>query len=125
MNSAVLDTLVAIGKLKPRTLPVSAILAQRKAELLNLLPDWKNAEQSGIFAENFFPDKSVDQRRKAVQELYAKAGPIQKIGELIPENQLRGHFLMEGEKAAIDVFFTLTPENPALIQQLDFREVSK
>ncbi|WP_020607265.1 serine hydrolase domain-containing protein [Spirosoma spitsbergense] len=125
VNSAVLDTLVAIGKLQPRQLPVSPILAQRKAELLKLLPDWKNAEQSGIFAENFFPDKSLDFRRKAVQALYAKAGTIRKVGELIPENQLRGHFLMEGEKANIDVFFTLTPENPALIQQLDFREVSK
>lgn len=125
VNSAVLDTLVAIGKLQPRQLPVSSILAQRKAELLKLLPNWKNAEQSGIFAENFFPDKSVDFRRKVVQDLYAKAGTIQKVGELIPENQLRGHFLMEGEKANIDVFFTLTPENPALIQQLDFREVSK
>jgi CubicO group peptidase (beta-lactamase class C family) len=125
VNAAVLDTLVAIGKLKPRTLPVSPILAQRKAELVTLLPDWKNAEQSGIFAENFFPDKSLDFRRKVVQELYAKAGNIRKVGELIPENQLRGHFMLEGTKANIDVFFTLTPENPALIQQLDFREVSR
>ncbi len=125
VNSAVLDTLVAIGKLQPRQLPVSPILAQRKAELLKLLPDWTNAQQSGIFAENFFPDKSLDFRRKVVQDLYAKAGNIRNVGELIPENQLRGHFLLEGEKATIEVFFTLTPENPALIQQLDFREVSK
>ena len=125
VNTAVLDTLVAIGKLQPRQLPVSPILARRKAELLKLLPDWTNAEQSGIFAENFFPDKSLAFRRKAVQDLFTKAGNIQKIGELIPENQLRGHFVMEGEKANIDVFFTLTPETPALIQQLDFREVVK
>lgn len=125
VNTAVLDTLVAIGKLQPRQLPVSPILAQRKAELIKLLPDWTGAEQSGLFAENFFPDKSVAIRRKTVQDLYAKAGKIQRVGELIPENQLRGHFLLEGEKTNIDVFFTLTPENPALIQQLDFREVVK
>jgi len=125
INSAVLDTLVAIGKLQPRQLPVSSILAQRKADLLKLLPDWTNAEQSGIFAENFFPDKSVSMRRKVVQELYAKAGAIKRVGDLIPENQLRGHFLLEGDKANVDVFFTLTPENPALIQQLDFKEVPK
>ncbi|GAB2563332.1 serine hydrolase domain-containing protein [Spirosoma aerophilum] len=123
VNSAVLDTLVAMAKLRPRQLPVSSILAQRKAELLKLLPNWTNAEQSGIFAENFFPDKSVATRRKTVQDLYAKVGTIKRVGELIPENQLRGHFLLEGEKANIDVFFTLTPETPALIQQLDFREV--
>jgi CubicO group peptidase (beta-lactamase class C family) len=125
VNSAVLDTLVAIGKLQPRLLPVSPILAQRKAELVKLLPDWTNAEQSGIFAENFFPDKSIAIRRKTVQDLYAKAGNIVRVGELIPENQLRGHFLLEGEKANIDVFFTLTPETPALIQQLDFFEIKK
>lgn len=125
VNTVVLDTLVGIGKLPPRQLPVSPILAQRKAELVKLLPDWTNAEQSGIFAENFFPDKSVAIRRKVVQDLYAKVGKIERIGALIPENQLRGHFLMEGSTANIDVFFTLTPENPALVQQLDFREVTK
>ena len=124
VNTAVLDTLVAIGKLKPRQLPVSPILAQRKAELVKLLPNWTNAEQSGIFAENFFPDKSVAIRRKQAQEVWAKVGKIRRVGELIPENQLRGHFLMEGETGNIDVFFTLTPETPALIQQLDIREVS-
>lgn len=125
VNSAVLDTLVSMGKLQPRQRPVSPILAQRKAKLVKLLPDWTNAEQSGIFAENFFPDQPVAIRRKAVQELYAKAGTIRRVGELVPENQLRGHFVLEGERANIDVFFTLTPENPALIQQLDFREVSR
>lgn len=125
VNAVVLDTLMGIGKLPPSQLPVSPILAQRKAELVKLLPDWTNAERSGIFAENFFPDKSVAIRRKVMQDLYAKVGTIQRIGELIPENQLRGHFLLEGSTANIDVFFTLTPENPALIQQLDFREVSK
>lgn len=125
INSAVLDTLLSLASLKPRQLPVSPILAQRKAELVKLLPDWTGAERSGIFAENFFPDQSVETRRKAVQELYAKAGTITKVGELVPENNLRGHFLLEGERANIDVFFTLTPENPALIQQLDFREVTR
>ncbi|GAA4461510.1 serine hydrolase domain-containing protein [Nibrella saemangeumensis] len=125
VNWAVVDTLIALAGLKPRQLPVSPVLAQRKAELIQLLPDWANGERSNIFAENFFPDQSVALRRKAVQALYAKAGKILQVGELVPENQLRGHFLIEGEKANIDVFFTLTPENPALIQQLDFREVPK
>ncbi|MBC7572044.1 MAG: serine hydrolase, partial [Spirosoma sp.] len=77
---------------------------------------------SGIFAENFFPDKSVATRRKVLDDLYAKTGKITRVGELQPENQLRGHFLLYGERGNIDVFFTLTPETPALIQQLDFRE---
>ncbi|KAA9356962.1 serine hydrolase domain-containing protein [Larkinella humicola] len=125
VNWAALDTLITTAGLKPRLIPVSKILAQRKAELVQLLPDWKNATESQLFAENFFPDLSLEIRRKTVQDLYAKAGTIVRVGELVAENQLRGRFLIEGEKATIDVFFTLTPENPALIQQLDFREVKK
>ena len=122
INTMVLDTLVALAHLRPRQLPVSSILAQRKAELVKLLPDFANAERSGIFAENFFPDQSLVNRQKTVRDLYANVGTIKRVGELIPENQLRGYFVMEGERGNIDVFFTLTPETPALIQQLDVRE---
>ncbi|CCH53227.1 beta-lactamase [Fibrisoma limi BUZ 3] len=125
INTVVLDTLVSIGGLKPRQLPVSPILKQRQTELVKLLPDWTNAETSQLFAENFFPDRPIDARRKEVQALFAKAGKIKRVGELEPENQLRGHFVLEGENANIDVYFTLTPENPALIQQLDFRELKR
>lgn len=125
VNWAALDTLITTAGLKPRMIPVSKILAQRKAELVQLLPDWTNAAESKLFAENFFPDLALEIRRKTVQDLYAKVGTVVRVGELIAENQLRGRFLIEGEKGTIDVFFTLTPENPALIQQLDFREVKK
>ncbi len=118
-NWAVLDTLLTGAGLQPRQLPVSPILAQRKAELVALLPNWANAETSGIFAENFFPDQSLAARQQLAQALFAQAGRIIRVGELQPENQLRGHFILVGDRATIDVFFTLTPENPALIQQLD------
>lgn len=123
-NWSVLDTLIQAG-LKPRSLPVSPILSQRKAELISLLPDWKTSDSNPIFAENFFPDHTIDVRRKTAQALFTKAGKIVRVGELVPENQLRGRFRLEGQQADIDVFFTLTPENPALIQQLDFTEVPK
>ncbi len=125
VNWAVLDTLIRSADLKPRQLPVSPILAQRKAELVKLLPDWTNAERSGIFAENFFPDRSVALRRQEAQALFNTIGKVTSIGELIPENQLRGTFRLTGERGAVDVFFTLTPEIPALIQQLDLREVKR
>lgn len=123
-NWAVLETLINAG-IKPRRLPVSPILSQRKAELVSLLPDWKTTDANPIFAENFFPDHALDTRRKTAQALFAKAGKIVRVGDLMPENQLRGHFVMEGEQANIDVFFTLTPENPALIQQLDLTEMPR
>ena len=60
VNMQVLDTIVKMAGLKPRQFPPSRILEQRKKELVKLLPEWNNAEQSGIFAENFFPDYPID-----------------------------------------------------------------
>ncbi|CAG5069221.1 Protein flp [Dyadobacter sp. CECT 9623] len=120
VNTAVLDTIIKLAGLKPLPLPVSAILKQRKDQITKLLPEWKNAEQSGIFAENFFPDHSLPHRKKALDVLLAKVGAIKETSEMRAENQLRGTFLLKGEKGDIEVYFTLTPENPALIQYLDF-----
>lgn len=119
INWAVMDTLIQSAGLKPRALPVSPVLELRKQELIALLPDWQGAEQSKIFAVNFFPDESVERRRKRTQEIFALAGKIKQVGALIPENQLRGSFVITCENASVEVYFTLSPENPALIQQLD------
>ncbi len=124
-NWAVLDLILNQAGIKPRQLPISGILSQRKAELVALLPNWTNAEKNPIFAENFFPDQSVADRRRESQVLFAKIGKVVRVSEVRPENQLRGTFQIEGEQSIIDVFFTLTPEQPALIQQLDLTEVGK
>jgi hypothetical protein len=42
-----------------------------------------------------------------------------------PDNQLRGSFILEGEKTNIQIYFTLSPENPALIQEYHINEVEK
>ena len=63
--------------------------------------------------------------KKDANEAYSKAGKILGIGDVVPENQLRGYFIIEGEKANIRVSFTLTPENPALIQEYHLSTVEK
>lgn len=125
INTLVLDTLVKMAKLKPRAVEVSPILDKRKNELIKILPGWENAEKSGLFAENFFPDNPIDSLRKQSKELFAKAGKILSVKELNAENNLRGSFVLEGEKINIEVFFTLSPENPPLIQQYRMREIRK
>ena len=72
INLRVLDTLIKIAGLQPRQILPSKILAQRKNELLKILPDWDNAQQSGIFAETFFPDYPFDSLKKEAKGLYAK-----------------------------------------------------
>ena len=116
-NTEVLDTLIRLASLKPDLKPVTAILQQRKEELIKFLPEWKNAEKSGIFAENFFEDNLMDELKKNTQTLFEKAGRIKSVGPLIAENNLRGHFLLEGDKLDLRIFITLSPENPPLIQE--------
>lgn len=125
VNLRVLDTLIKLAGLQPRQLPPPAILEKRKNELVKILPDWNNADKSGIFAENFFPDYPVDTLKKHAKDLYAKAGKIISVKEVKPENQLRGSFILEGEKANIEIYFTLSPENPPLIQEYHIREIPK
>ncbi len=123
-NFRALDTLITLAKLKPRELPASAILDQRKKEIMDLLSQWPQ-DKLGIFAENFFLDQSVDSRKKEATEVLAQAGKIVSVGEMIPENQLRGSFIIDGEKKDVAVFFTLTPESTPLVQQLDLTLIDK
>jgi hypothetical protein len=125
INLAVLDTIMKMADLKPMAIPVSPILKQRKEQLVNILPEWKAAEKSGLFAENFFPDNPIDSLRKQSIDLFAKAGKILNVKEMVPANNLRGSFLLEGEKTNLMVMFTLTPENPPLIQEYHIWEVKK
>jgi CubicO group peptidase (beta-lactamase class C family) len=123
VNTAVLDTIISLAKLKPREIPVSSILEQRQQALVTVLPDWKEADVEDLFAENFFPDNDVESWRKHTRELYAKIGAVKHVGPMKPLNQLRGSFEIEGEKGKLSVFFTLTPEKNPMIQQLRIREI--
>ena len=60
VNLNVFDTLIKGAHLKPKQLPPSQVLKDKKSSLVKLLPDWQNAEVSGLFAENFFLDNSID-----------------------------------------------------------------
>lgn len=125
LNIMVMEKLIELAHLQPRALPASEILKKRQQQLMALLPDWKNAPSSGIFAENFFDDYIIDSLRKEAAVLFAKAGKVVRVEEIVPENQLRGTFRIVGEKADLQVKFTLSPENPALIQAYMIREAPR
>lgn len=125
LNTQILDTLIALANLKPQLPVVSDILKQRQKQLLNLLPSWEKAEVSGIFAENFFLDYFTKSLKNEAESVYEKAGKIRNIGAIIPENNLRGSFLLECEFTNIKISFTLSPENPALIQEYHINNIPK
>ncbi|WP_412757063.1 serine hydrolase domain-containing protein [Legionella bozemanae] len=122
VNVQAVNQLINEAQLKPRALPPSKILHERQKALMKLLPEWKNAKTSGLFAMNFFLDSPVASLQKKTQNLFTKAGKILNVGDVIPENQLRGYFIIQGEKANLKVSFTLSPENPALIQKYEIEE---
>ena len=121
LNIAVLDGIIATAGLEPRWLPASPILETRKSQLVELLPDWKDAEESGVFADNFFMDNRLGDLVESTRRLYEEAGEIQGVGEMRAANQLRGSFVVEGDLRNIEVFFTLSPERIPLIQQVRMR----
>ncbi len=123
-NSRALDTLIQLAQLKPRAIPASDILLQRQKEIVQVLQNW-SAEKQTIFAENFFLDQSLESWKEFSSKLFSEAGKVVRVSTITPENQLRGTFIIEGEKKDIEVFFTLTPEHSPLVQQLDLRVIEK
>ncbi|MDF2431720.1 MAG: hypothetical protein JWP44_1351 [Mucilaginibacter sp.] len=124
-NNIALDTLLTLSGIKPRAIPSSFILEQRKNELMKVIADWSTAKASGIFAQNFFMDYFPEKLKAEASAAFDKAGKIISTGQVVPENQLRGYFIIECEKANIKVLFTLTPENPPLIQAYHLDVVAK
>ncbi|HQI48916.1 MAG TPA: serine hydrolase domain-containing protein, partial [bacterium] len=118
VNRAVLDTLIILAGLKPFPPADSPILAQRQKELVKLLPGWLGAGDAGIFAENFFLDRSLPEWIRLTRKLYDETGEIIEIGALQPQDRLRGSFLLRGVRKNIRVFFTLTPEREPKIQEV-------
>ncbi|MTI40234.1 hypothetical protein E1140_12060 [Fulvivirga lutimaris] len=105
--------------MEPRKLPVSKILAERKEQVIELIENWDAQLEAKILAENFYLDKSREDRMAEIKDVFQKAGTIESIDKIEPMNQLRGSFKMNSENGVVRVFFTLTPEKSPKVQQLD------
>lgn len=119
---AVLDSLVSGAGLEPRALSPSPVLADRMERLVAYLPSWEGAEaDTALFADNFFMDERVGDLRDRFTEFFAEAGSITEIGELRPQNRLRGIVTLHGTLRDVEVAFTLSPETEPRIQQVQAR----
>lgn len=105
--------------LQPRVLPVSDILAERQAQVAQLIQAWDPDLEAKILAENFYLDRSREHRMAEIGEIFEKAGPVREVEPMDPFNQLRGRFKLRAENGTVTVFFTLTPEKEPKVQQLD------
>ncbi len=110
-----INHLITKANLKPRELPPSSFLQDRRVDLISALPNW-DKDNNEIFADNFFKDHFKSDLRAKTQEAFKKIGTIKNVSDVIPENQLRGYFIMEGENGDLKIWFSLTPEPAPRIQ---------
>lgn len=122
LNMRALDTLISLAALEPRKLPVSPILEKRKLQLMNVLPDWREAN---IFADNFFADYPLETLKKEAADVFNQIGKVKSVSQVFPENNLRGYFIISGEKKNARIDFTLSPENDPKIQEYHIRLMSE
>lgn len=124
-NYKVIKDLIAKGLFKSRKLPVSEILEIRKEQIKELLLSWDPKLEDEIVASNLYLDISREKRMQECRELLKKLGRIRGSGPMIPENQLRGNFLLLGEEKNLRVYFTLSPESDARIQWLSLELIPR
>ncbi|MDP3070172.1 MAG: serine hydrolase domain-containing protein [Opitutaceae bacterium] len=125
VNAKVADLLIEKARLPRRTLPPAPILRTRATQVAQLVQSWDKALAEKIVAENFFPDRALESWRTHATATLAQAGAIKSVGDIVPENQLRGTFPLHGERGRVDVFFTLTPERDPRVQELRLTFVPK
>lgn len=116
VNQQVLDLVIDELDIQARLPEVSGILHARMNDLVSILPGWDVPGQESLFAANFFTDNSLIDLKAQAARIFKEAGEIMLVREIVPENSLRGSFVMEGRNGDITVGFTLTPEATPRIQ---------
>jgi len=102
----------------PRVLPVSDVLEEKKEQVLQLILNWDPKLEKDIVAANLYLDISRERRMDEAGKLLKQIGKIIETGPVIPENQLRGRFIIRGAIQNLQVYFTLTPEAEPKVQWL-------
>ena len=115
------DLLFAGGGLAPRVLPAPVTLSARAREVADLVRTWDEALGRAILANNVYLDRSREHRMHEAAQIFAAAGEIRSVEEVVPLNQLRGSFVMRGAKRDVRVTFTQSPERPPRVQHIDLR----
>lgn len=125
INAQVADVLLDEARLEPRALPPSPWLRKRADQLARLLQSWTPADLADALSSNVFLDRAQSDWESLMKEHLARIGTVRAMGPLRPINQLRGRFLLEGERGNLDVFFTLTPEAEPRIQEIRVESVAR
>ena len=113
-----LNILLERGGLRPRTTAVSAVLAQRRDQVVTMIQSWDAKLVAAITADNFLLDRSLADWTELAKQRFAAIGAVTAVGPMQPDNQLRGTFEITGDKGRLRVSFTLSPEQEPKVQDL-------
>ncbi len=115
-----LDAFRKTGGLKPRELPPSPVVVAARDDIVRLWTKWDDEAADVLAADNLFLDTPKPERRKEMERIKSEVGECRAIGDVEPENLLRGRFRMNCERGFVDVTFTLAPTLPPRLQHLRF-----
>jgi CubicO group peptidase (beta-lactamase class C family) len=120
---ATIDQVVAAlqrtGGLQPRAVQPSPALTDARAAVTRLFTAWDDPLAERIAADNLFLDRSMDQRRKEIEQFKAELGTCQPEEAFDVENALRGRWLMKCDRGMLRVAVTLAPTMPPKVQVID------
>ena len=124
-NEEAAEVIFEKSGIEPRELPASDVLRKRAEQVVELIQTWDEELSEEILADNFYLDKSRALRMREAEEALTSAGEITSIDPLVPSNQLRGTFVMHGEREDVEVFFSLSPEPVPKVQALALRTMEE
>jgi hypothetical protein len=118
-----LNALDKTGALQPRIVQPSPALLAAQKDVSQLITKWDDALANRIAADNLFLDTSADVRKERISGLIARHGKCSTIGDIEPENALRGRWKMTCERGWLNVNITLAPTMPPRVQLLNVQSV--
>jgi hypothetical protein len=108
------------GALRPRELPPAPLLVSTRDAIVRLWRRWDDREAQNLAANNLFLDIPAARRKKEIAEMQTASGECGQVGDVAPENLLRGSFRMQCERGFVEATFTLAPTIPPKVQHLRF-----
>lgn len=116
--SQILELLSRTGGLVPRVVQPAAELVELQGVVQRWLEGGDDDELLAHAADNFVLDRDLEHRRAELAKIHFDIGAFVKVGPLEPWNALRGRWIIECERGALDVFVTLAPTQPLTLQML-------
>ncbi len=116
------DRLIATGAFQAREQRPSPELVAARDAVSRLVLRWDDGLATRIAAENLFLDRSMDRRKKEIENLLANVGSCTAPDRFdFVENALRGQWTMNCERGRLQVSITLAPTMPPAVQFMSVR----